>query len=767
MRTKCASPLRQFANVPSVAGAITIYLLFAPEIPAATTGPLAGKDAIEHLKVTGQYESLVTAMNGARHGLQPVQSPEGSAGTIVQSSTKGSQTEPLFAQQAHLKASNAGRLDQFGWSVAISGDTAVVGAPYEDSSATGINGFEGDHSPGESGAAYVFVRNGSTWSQQAYLKASNSGEDDYFGAAVSVSGDTVVVGAPGEDSGGTGVDGNQGNSLSLGSDSGAAYVFVRSGTTWSQQADLKAGSAWPGKGFGSTVSASGDTLVVGAPGESSNATGVNGDQSDTSASGAGAAYVFVRSGTTWSQQAYLKASNTEASDSFGRDVSVFGDTIVVGSPLEDSNATGLNGDQNNNSATNAGAAYVFVRSGTTWSQQAYLKGSNTDEFDLFGRDVSVSGDTVVVVGKSGAYVFVQSGTTWSQQTYLDSVNQEGVDGFWSDAALSGDTLVVGAESNDGNLINSGAAYVFMRSGTTWIQKDYLKASNPGSLYEFGRQVAVSGDTVLVGANKEGISDSPKPPSLLWTVGKDDNSWPIGNGGGANATYVQENGRANTLPGNPANREVNQQADDDYYFAGVYSTVIAGNGSYVPVGTVAANEEAAERGFFITDNNLRYHFNLPTTLIDSDPISVAFSAKDLDLGNPDPRYGVEVYFNGVKVQSQVIIRPDHLNAEIITEPFSLANVNAQTGPGFDNIVWLKGIKHNTQGGGNYMTIDYVKLHSWGRQTNDFGAAYIFSLPAFLPPIGTVTFTPTGLQLTMPVGVGQNVGVEYSETLNLGS
>ena len=198
--------------------------------------------------------------------------------------------------------------------------------------------------------------------------------------------------------------------------------------------------------------------------------------------------------------------------------------------------------------------------------------------------------------------------------------------------------------------------------------------------------------------------------LLWTVGQDDNGWPAGDGGGANATFVQEAG-TNPLPGNPANPEVDQQGDDDYYFAGVFTSVIAGNGDYVPVGVVAANEESAERAFAGTDNDLRYHFNLPGTLNQFDLLSVTFDANNLHIdaaANPDPRYGVEIYFNGVKVQSEIVIRPDQLDTDYTTAQFSLASVNAQTGPGFDNVVHLKGINHNAEGGGNWMGIDYVKL-----------------------------------------------------------
>jgi len=307
-----------------------------------------------------------------------------------------------WSQQAYIKASNAGTWDGFGVSVSICGDTLVVGAFWEASGATGVNGNEGDNSAPNAGAAYVFVRDPQTgiWSQQAYLKASNTDGDDQFGFCVSVSTDTVVVGAPYEDSNATGIGGNEGDNSAA--ESGAAYVFVRDpqAGTWSQQAYLKASNTDAGDLFGVYASVSGDTLVVGAPLESSSATGVNGNQNDNNAFRSGAAYVFVRDpqAGTWSQQAYLKASNTDGDDGFGSSVAVSGDTIVVGADGESSRSRGVNGDQTDNSAPIAGAAYIFFRNlqAGTWIQQAYLKASNADGGDTFGRSVAVSGDSVVV-----------------------------------------------------------------------------------------------------------------------------------------------------------------------------------------------------------------------------------------------------------------------------------------------------------------------------------------------------------------------------------
>ena len=314
-----------------------------------------------------------------------------------------------WSQQAYLKASNARATHRFGTSVSISGDLLVVGAPNENSSATGVNNDDGSHDVNplglDTGAAYVFVRNAANeWSQEAYLKASNTGENDEFGTAVSISGNTIVIGAPRENS----ADINDQNDDSA-NNAGAAYVFVRDAlANWAQQSYLKASNPDVEDRFGEAVSISGDTIVVGAEGEDSNTTGINGPEDDNSLPESGAAYVFVRSGTSWSQQAYLKASNADAvedpdddegdlnGDGFGESVAILGDSIVVGSGGEDSSATGLNGDQVNNSTTNAGAAYLFVRNGATWSQQDYLKASNTGVDDEFGSAVTLSGDIVVV-----------------------------------------------------------------------------------------------------------------------------------------------------------------------------------------------------------------------------------------------------------------------------------------------------------------------------------------------------------------------------------
>lgn len=365
-----------------------------------------------------------------------------------------------WSQQAYLKASNPGAGDNFGLSVAIDGDTIAVSARLEDSAATGINGNQNDNSATDSGAVYVFTRSGTTWTQQAYIKASNTNPEDVFGHRLALSGETLVVCAPFEDSAATGLNGNQNdNSAAF---AGAAYVFTRTGTVWSQQAYLKASNTGAGDRFGTAADISGDTIVVTSGNEDSGASGVDGNQADNSVSNAGAAYVFERSGSIWSQQAYLKASNPGADDEFGLPVVISpdGNTLVVGTVFEDSNATGINGDQFNNSATDSGAIYVFSRFGPTWVQEAYLKAPNAEANDWLGNGKGLS--------------------------------------------IYGDRLVVGAANEDsnatginGNLANnsaadSGAAYLYDRVGGQWFYRSYIKAPNTNAGDQFGYNTVIAG-----------------------------------------------------------------------------------------------------------------------------------------------------------------------------------------------------------------------------------------------------------------------------------
>jgi len=382
----------------------------------------------------------------------------------------------------------------------------------------------------------------SSWNPKllAYIKASNTGKEDQFGFTIALSADgtTMAVGAVGEDNSARGINPKQIDHLAV--SSGAVYVFTRKGATWAQQAYLKASNADGGDEFGTSValSSDGNTLAVGAESEESAARGVNGDQSDNSVPGAGAVYVFARSGGIWSQEAYVKASNTgEEGDEFGYSVALSADanTLAVGAHSEHSAATGVNGNQDDRSLDSSGAVYVFSRNGSTWSQQAYVKPWNTtNRGALFGFSVALSGNgnTMAVgaydenAGRGALYIFNRSGSTWSQQTRLQASNAESNDQMTSSLAISndGNTIAAGAYDEESFLpgvqpptagahdeplrvpgddpLSTGAAYIFVRNDGKWTQQAYIKATNPHKYDQFGWAIAISGDgnTVAVGAH---------------------------------------------------------------------------------------------------------------------------------------------------------------------------------------------------------------------------------------------------------------------------
>lgn len=486
-------------------------------------------------------------------------------------------------QAAYLKASNAEAYDHFacgggnqghtGTSIAISGDanTMAVGAPAESGGAAGINGNQSDNSVYAAGAAYVYVRQGNSWAQQAYVKASNPGQNDHFGSSVALSrdGNTMAVAAHWEASAATGINGNQ-NDDSL-PQAGAVYVFTRTGTTWRQQAYVKAsntGSAAQGDGdqFGFSLALSGDgnTLAVGAITEDSAAQQINGNQTDDSAQSAGAVYLFSRTGTTWTQQAYVKTPHQAAGDLLGFSValSLDGNTLAAAAFDEDGSGRGINPPYDNKSIS-SGALYVFTRQSGNWSQQAYIKGSRGETSDGFGFATSISEDGNTIAVGSGdeacltpgidppgcaddappgrganiwvgaAYVFVRNGATWSEQSFIKAPNARPYNSFGVRLALSGDgnSLAVSSylEDNAGRGVRppqvqqfliqeifngwrehrneaeeSGAAYLFTRNGGKWTAGAYIKGDNTDAGDEFGSAVAISGDghMMVVGAHQE-------------------------------------------------------------------------------------------------------------------------------------------------------------------------------------------------------------------------------------------------------------------------
>ena len=305
--------------------------------------------------------------------------------------------------------------------------------------------------------------------EQQKLTASDGRGGDTFGFEVSISGDTAIVGAY-EDYG-----------------QGSAYVFVRSGTTWTEQQKLTASDGAAGDSFGLPVSISGDTAIVGA------------HRNDDNGSSSGSAYVFVRSGTTWTEQQKLTPSDGAAGDNFGHSASISGDTAIIGAMADDDNGSA------------SGSAYVFVRSGTTWTEQQKLTASDGAAVDYFGITVSISGDIAIVgahksdtpgFDSGSAYVFVRSGTTWTEQQKLTPSDGAAGDIFGNSVSISGDTAIIGAYGDDDNGSDSGSAYVFVRSGTTWTEQQKLTASDGAASDWFGFSVSISGDTAIVGAYED-------------------------------------------------------------------------------------------------------------------------------------------------------------------------------------------------------------------------------------------------------------------------
>ncbi|AOW82432.1 TPA: hypothetical protein AB5H75_003651 [Vibrio mimicus] len=477
----------------------------------------------------------------------------------------------------YFKPSNTGADDNFGVSLALSGDnkTLVVGAYYEDNGAKGVisDGSEiTDVSTAvDSGAVYVFTRNNrGEWSQSAYLKASNTGAEDNFGTSLALSedGKTLVVGASVEDNAFKGIiiDGSEALDSGTAVDSGAVYVFTKSNTgTWSQSAYIKASNTGASDLFGSSVAISkdGKTLAVGAPTEDNAAKGIitNGSEATDvgTVNNSGAVYLFTQSDSgEWSQSDYFKASNTGASDLFGSTIALSdnGKMLAVGAYNEDNGAKGIitNGSEviDLGTATNSGAVYVFIKdSSGSWAQSAYIKASNTGADDNFGASLAASedGNTLAVgawfednsvtgvvvdgseitdlstINNAGAvYVFTKDNVgVWSQNAYVKGSNTGSGDSFGASLSVSdnGKTLAVGAtgesnsakgiiingsEINDvGSATSAGAVYLFTKdSSGNWSQIAYLKASNTGMVDYFGKPLALSddGNLIAVGAYRE-------------------------------------------------------------------------------------------------------------------------------------------------------------------------------------------------------------------------------------------------------------------------
>jgi len=330
----------------------------------------------------------------------------------------------IWTQQAKLRASDGSSHDIFGTVVAISGDYAVVGAP------------EYEVGPDINGAAYVFKRDGATWTEQAILTVTPGDGSSGYGSSVAISGETIVVGAWQIDS--------------AGPSAGAAYVFQLTGDTWTEAAVLTASDGAENDAFGYAVAVHEDSILVGAPFDPYDL---------TEGTKPGAAYVFHRAEGAWSEQAKLTASDGAALDRFGSAVAISSGHALVGSPFDD------------DGADRTGSAYVFSRNGSDWVEQAKLLASDAERWDIFGMAVALSGDTAIVGSRldddlgddsGSAYVYRLLGDAWTEHEKLVATDGAAGDWFGYSVAVSDEFYLVGAPGDDGVGFDSGASYFLRR-----------------------------------------------------------------------------------------------------------------------------------------------------------------------------------------------------------------------------------------------------------------------------------------------------------------
>ena len=373
-------------------------------------------------------------------------------------------SETGWVQHQKLTASDATSGDEFGTTLAVSGDYAVVGVPRKDG--VGRN----------SGAAYIFTRQGMEWVEQAKLVAADETRGDYFGVSVAIDGDTVLVGAH--------------RSNEPFADCGSAYVFQRTGATWNQTARLSAPDPDSFAYFGFSVGVDGDTAIIGAT------------RDDDAGNDAGAAYVFIRTPFGWELQAKLSGNNTKAEDNFGYAVDVDGDFAIVASPIN----------------KGAGAAYIYRREAGEWEQKRNririrMIPTDPDGATLFGVSVDIKGEMAVIGaigGKVGqeivgaAYIFTQNEPPfWNQHTKLTSADRIAGDQLGYAVALGENEVIVGAPRHNAGGLSSGAAYLFQqREDGSWVEGAKLSDGETASEDQFGVSVAISGNFAVSGAQQD-------------------------------------------------------------------------------------------------------------------------------------------------------------------------------------------------------------------------------------------------------------------------
>ena len=351
-----------------------------------------------------------------------------------------------------ITASDGQADDMFGHSLSISGNTGVMGTPQDDDIAE------------NSGAVYIYEKDASDlWHPSAKLTAPGGEAYDFFGEAVDIEGDYLVASAY--------------QAVGAGSNTGAAYIYKRNGTNWEFKQKIYADDGVSADNFGKSIAISGDYIVVGAPNE------------DFST---GVAYVFHRSGETWTQVARLEEiTGDEMNDSFARSVDISGDYIVIGAW------------QDNAPGSNTGATYIYKNNSGTWELDVKLVADDAQIDDEVGYSVAISGNYVVSGSfnqngaKGAAYVFYNNAGTWEQQAKIEAIDGVSEDYFGKNVSISGDYILVGAQKHNSAKADEGTAYLFTRSGTSWTQTQQFTASDASDTDMFGYCTAIDGDYALV------------------------------------------------------------------------------------------------------------------------------------------------------------------------------------------------------------------------------------------------------------------------------
>jgi hypothetical protein len=390
---------------------------------------------------------------------------------------------PRWVDEARLFGSDQMQFWNFARDVALDGATALVGANLAD-----IGGTT------DRGAAYVFIRDGETWTEQAQLLASDGAAGDSFGYSVALHGDTAVVGAPLADIGGEAGE-------------GAVYVFERLAGSWTQAQKLVASDGDELDNLGESVALGGDTLIAGAISEE----GAVGEGRE-GCQGSGAAYVFVRQGGLWVEQAKLFDPNGQCSELFGNDVALEADTALIGA--YNFSSEGVPGQ---------GAAYVYTRIGGIWGLEQRLLASDGDTSDLFGRSVALDRDTALIgaeqkdiggnIRQGAAYVFRRSGTSWTEEQRLTASDGHAEASFGIGAALMGNLALVGAEFNFPGDPERGVVYEYRYQGGAWVEIQKFAAPQGNNFDAFGQAISLTSDRVLISHRNEVVL--PPPGGSAW------------------------------------------------------------------------------------------------------------------------------------------------------------------------------------------------------------------------------------------------------------